>query len=482
MYRIWTSLCCSSLLALLACASGTVTDGSAGEAKAQEPSDPALAAAPAPTGRAGRTGQTAQTAQAAATAAAPTDPAVPTPALAYAATAELPRELPADYLTFSDACAPGDVITIAAIGDIMGHRELQRQAYASSSHYRAIWSGISDLLGQADITYGNLEAPTADGIARNGQEVDDPGVSFDNEVYTGYARFNINKVIIQDLVKTGFDVVSTANNHSLDRDARGIDRTIAALRHRGLKYTGTRKQGSKSRWHTVTETRGMRIAWLACTLHTNFGKDLQDQVLRCFDRKQRVEKLVRKLAAKTNIDAVIVTPHWGKEYAPQPRERQTSHAQRWLDAGATAIIGSHPHVVETWAKMPTADGREGFVFYSLGNFISHQRTLNRRSSLVLYFGLRKDKDGIVRVVGARYVPLHMRMVGNKKKFFIEAIDTVGGPADARALLVKQLGNSNLMAPDEPLNVAPHCDRAWEFPTPAAVRAKPKPDPAAGKKK
>jgi poly-gamma-glutamate synthesis protein (capsule biosynthesis protein) len=366
-----------------------------------------------------------------------------------------PVEIPDDYLAFEGACAPEEVVTIAAVGDIMGHREIQRQAYASEEGFKAVWSNIADLLAAADITYGNLEAPTAPGLGRDHEPHDDPGRRFDNKVYSGYARFNIHPSILDDLVDAGFDVVSTANNHSLDRDAEGIDRTIAQLRKRKLKFTGTRPAGSDKRFWTVTEAKGMRVAWVACTLHTNFGKDDQGQVLHCFEPGDPVRKVVRKLRKRSDVDAIIVTPHWGKEYTHEPSARQQKFAQRWLDAGATAIIGSHPHVVEPWEIRETDDGRQGFVFYSLGNFFSHQRTLNRRSTVILYLGLAKTEGG-VQVVGARYVPLHVRMEGDKKAFFVEAIDRVGGPKDARALLTKLLGDSGLAPPALPIDIRPYC--------------------------
>jgi poly-gamma-glutamate synthesis protein (capsule biosynthesis protein) len=374
-----------------------------------------------------------------------------------------PRDLPEGYLAFEGACDPGQTITIAAIGDIMGHRELQRQAYRSDRGFRDLWGSIEDLLGRADVTYGNLETPSARGLLRTGSETGDPGRTFDNHVYSGYAKFNVHASIVEDLVNTGFDIVSTANNHALDREFLGVDRTLEVLDDAGLKHTGTRRQGSNDPWHAVTTVEGMSIAWVACTKHTNFGKDDHDQVLDCFEKADRVRDLVSTLARDPNIDAVIVTPHWGNEYSHEPNERQLEHAQRWADAGATAILGSHPHVIEPWTKLTTRDGREVFVIYSLGNFVSHQRTLNRRSTVILYLGLRKTADG-VRVVGARYVPVHVRMVGNKHAFHAEAIDRVGGPQDARKLLVDLLGPDNLMAPDEELEVAPHCDPQWEFPS------------------
>ncbi|MEM6996971.1 MAG: CapA family protein, partial [Myxococcota bacterium] len=197
---------------------------------------------------------------------------------------EPPESLPDGYLAFDRACEPGQrEITIAAVGDLLIHRELQRQAFASSQHFRALWSGVESLIAAADVSYANLEGPTAQGIDRWGKERKDPGMVFDNKVYSGYARFNYHPAIVTDLVASGFDIVSTANNHSLDRGPLGVDRTIDALNDAKLPFTGTRKQaGGKAPWHAVTDVQGIAIAWLACTLHTNYQADDFGQVLRCF--------------------------------------------------------------------------------------------------------------------------------------------------------------------------------------------------------
>lgn len=399
----------------------------------------------------------------------PAEAPIPAPAqdelVAHEDVAEAPapapvRPLPEDYLHFGGACDPGRIVTVAAIGDLMFHHELQQQAYRAPDRFLDLWSSVIDLLGAADITYGNLESPAAWGIDRKDAEAPDPGLRFDNKVYSGYARFNVHPSIADDLVRTGFDVVSTANNHALDRGSLGVDRTLDALDQAGLRHTGTRRRGTEEPWHTVTAAHGIRIAWLACTLHTNFGRDHHDQVLDCFDKEQRVARLVGELRARPDIDAVIVTPHWGREYEARPDAKQVEYAQRWIDAGALAIVGNHAHVLSPWERREAADGRETFVIYSLGNFVSHQRTLDRRTTILLYLGLRKVADGDVRIVGASYVPLHVRMEGNKEAFFVEAIDRVGGPRDARAHVVELYGTANLQPVDAPIDVAPHCRPAW----------------------
>jgi hypothetical protein len=367
--------------------------------------------------------------------------------------------LPDGYLTFDDACEVEGVVTIGAIGDVLLHHELQKQAFAEKDRYVDLWSSILDLLRQPDITWANLEGPAARGIDRKGNEVEDPGPRFDNVVYTGYPRFNYHASIAQDLRKSGVDIVSTANNHAFDRYELGVERTIEALKKAKLPFVGTRARGSKAPWHVVTEVGGLRLAWVACTIFTNFHKDTQGQVLYCF-KGDTVAKLVAELDADDEVDAVIVTPHWGKEYLTEPGERQLEYARRWVDAGAVAIIGAHPHVLQPWEKLQTPDGRDAFIIHSLGNFVSHQRELPRRTTILLYLGLGKRPDGKVVPVGARYVPLHVRMEGKMERFYVESIDRAGGPDDARALALDMYGLHNLMSPEEDLDVRPHCDPSW----------------------
>lgn len=366
-----------------------------------------------------------------------------------------PRPMPAGYLGFARACEARERLVVAAVGDLLIHHELQIQATRAPTRFRALWAGVEDLLQRADLAYANLEVPLAAGVLRSGEETADPGLVFDRKVYTAYPRFNVHPSMAEDLVTSGVDVVSTANNHALDRGPLGVDKTVAALEAAGLRFTGTRAQGDASTpWHTTTTARGLVVAWLACTLHTNMIADAGRQVLRCFDDRT-VEDAVRRLAGDPAIDAVIVTPHWGKEYSPEPSKQQRQYARAWAEAGATAIVGAHPHVLQPWEKLTTTDGREVLVAYSLGNFVSHQPELPKRSTIVLMFGLGRSRAGEKAfVTGAGYVPVHVRE--EKEEYFAEAIDRVGGPADARELVVGMFGADNLLRPDGAIEVAPQC--------------------------
>ncbi len=354
---------------------------------------------------------------------------------------------------FKAACVPGDTLTIAAVGDLLLHHELQIQAYAEPENFVSIWGGVRDLIAHADVGYANLEGTTAAGYNRKGARVRDPGRKFDGVIYSSYPRFNYHPSLLDDLVTTGVDVVSTANNHALDREAPGVDATIAALDAVKIAHTGTRPRGQQTPWHALTTTRGVTIAWLACAHHTNGITDAESQVLSCGEPDVLV-KLVQQLAADPAIDAVIVTPHWGKEYQPAPDRTQRALARRLAEAGATAILGSHPHVLQPWEVLPGAGGRETFVIYSLGNFASHQPELPRRSTMLLYLGLTRPPGGKAFVHGVRYVPLHVRQDG--QQFFVEAIDRVGGPEDSRALTTVMFGEAAVQAPDAPVATRPAC--------------------------
>jgi hypothetical protein len=352
-------------------------------------------------------------------------------------------------LKFTDACRAGTQITIAAVGDVLLHSPLQVQAYGSPEGHHSLWKHVEPLLARADLTYGNLEGPCADGVTTSG-EARDPGEHFDNHVYSSYPQFNYHPSLIGALVSTGFDVVSTANNHAMDRRALGADRTIANLKKAGLPFAGTRPSNDDSAsWYTVTEAKGVKVAWVACSFSTNGIPDTKHQVLHCYEDKATLLATIRSLKTRDGIDAVVVTPHWGIEYNHTPEAQEKGLAHELLDAGALVVLGGHPHVVQPWEKYTTRDGREGFVIYSLGNFVSGQSGTDKRSSLILYVGLTKGSDGKVAVNGVRHMPLTM----GASPYTVQL-----GSGDSLALTNRILGSWNKLEATEPLVTNPECRR------------------------
>ena len=322
-------------------------------------------------------------------------------------------------LLFDAACEPGMTLTVAAVGDLLLQGPLQRQAYDADDGFISLWSGVADLLAAADVSYANLEGPTARGVNRAGHDVPDPGRVFDGTVYADYPRFNYHPSLVEDLLETGIDVVSTSNNHSLDRRVLGIDRTIEALGSAGLPFTGTRRSRGAGTWQAYTDSAGFRLAWIGCTYGTNGIPDDERQVRHCYADEGDILAQIAELKLEPGVDAVIVTPHWGIEYTHEPADREIRLAHAFIDAGAVAVLGAHPHVVQPWERYVTAGGREGFIVYSLGNFVSDQSQLGRRSTILLYLGLKRLGTGEVVAYGARYVPLALDRSNGRHLFAID---------------------------------------------------------------
>lgn len=372
-------------------------------------------------------------------------------------------------IAFGDACQAGDRITIAAVGDVLLHSRLQRQGVKHEDRFRSLWAPVDDLIEGADIAYANLEGPTASGVLEGGELTDDPGFRFDGDVYSTWPRFNYHPYLVEDLEMAGFDVVSTANNHTLDRAGVGVDRTIDALESAGLEYTGTRrstwkKRGVPKRWHVVTEHDGWKIAWLACTYSTNGLPDYHDQVLFCYDDREVVVGTVEQLAKDSSLDAIIVTPHWGWEYREEPRGKQRKLGRELIDAGATAVIGGHVHVLQPWEKHTTEEGREGFILYSTGNFVSNMAELAERTSIMLMLGLTRDPDGgRAKINGVRYVPLWLHRDRGYRYVGDIARSEAKIPKEAGAHVHRIFGSYNVFDPDDPFETTPQCDETWTPP-------------------
>jgi poly-gamma-glutamate synthesis protein (capsule biosynthesis protein) len=330
---------------------------------------------------------------------------------ALPASALATQEMPA-YRTARACIQP---IVMAAVGDVLLHDPFQRWAAEQPEGFFTAMAPVQDLLQGADVTVANLEGPAAANIAVGGSEAAAPATRYDGNVYKGYPLFNYHPSIIRDLQRMGVDVLQNANNHALDRGSLGVDRTLAALDAAGMPHTGTRLSTARSagyRWSTsYTVRRGdhrYKFAFISCTYGTNGVPDDHAQVLKCYDQRDELLAQVRALHADRSNAAVIVMPHWGIEYQPLPDANQIALAQELADAGATAIIGTHPHVVEPEAMLTTRDGRIVPVVYSLGNFVSHQVGLPRLATAIYLLGFTPTRDGRLAATMTGWIPLRMQ--------------------------------------------------------------------------
>jgi poly-gamma-glutamate synthesis protein (capsule biosynthesis protein) len=359
-------------------------------------------------------------------------------------------------VSFSRGIDPARMLTVAAVGDVIMHDRLQKYAAGHEDGFFAMMAPVADIIQAADVSFANLEGPAAPGVTANGRKVKEPEGRYDGRVYAGYPSFNYHPSIAADLKRAGFDVVLTANNHALDRRSAGADGTVATLTAADLPFTGSRAKDETDRpWYTITPVASragsFNIAWLGCTYGTNDVPDPHGQILNCYEDRELVLEEIAALRTRKDVHGVFFAPHWGAEYEHEPDEKQKALAYDALDAGAMAVIGTHSHVISPWEKYVTKDGRETFITYSLGNFVSNQEGLERRASIILLLGLMPDLTGENLVVAAaNWVPIHMYRADGKGitgPIYAQAIDRTSGHEEAMAILLKHLPAANIHPPN-----------------------------------
>nr|WP_248893783.1 CapA family protein [Bacillus methanolicus] len=188
---------------------------------------------------------------------------------------------------------------------------------------------------------------------------------------SSYPMFNSPQEVGDAFIDAGVDIVSTANNHSLDKGEKGILAAINYYHKKGLPYVGSFKDQADQQTLRILNANGIRVAYLAYTFGTNgipipSGKKYLVNLIDGQKMKNDIQR------AKQKADIVVISIHWGNEYQRLPSDKQKRLAQFLSNEGADIIFGHHPHVLEPMDWIQAKDGRKTFVVYSLGNFLSGQ--------------------------------------------------------------------------------------------------------------
>lgn len=346
-------------------------------------------------------------------------------------------------IKFSNACVPArQTYTIGFGGDLLMHMPLQTQGMSEKSGFASLWPDLLDLFQSVSLAYLNLETPLSS-----------------KKKISSYPMFNTSSRLASDLVTSGIDIVSTANNHALDAGPKGVDSTIQNLDAAGLKYFGTRMSDGSGQWYATARVGSLTLAFVACTFSTNGIGDRYSQVMDCFGKGETPSPtligLVQQLAASPNISAVIVTPHWGVEYTNKPHTSQKNLARALVDAGALAVVGTHPHVIQPWAKMTSAAGQETLVVYSTGNLTTNRKEANMRTSIFVVLGISVSQNNIW-INGVRYVPLYMDRDRGYKARPAELVSG-GGESIPADIAARYYGTVNRLRINEPVVTNPECN-------------------------
>lgn len=297
-------------------------------------------------------------------------------------------------------------IHISAIGDIMCHLTNIKNAYNPTSKdydFSNVFKNIKDYTENADITIGNLETTFA-GESRG---------------YTGYPTFNTPEILGENLKDIGVDVLSTANNHCMDKGYSGLVSTLNFLDQYDISHMGTSRSEEEQNKILVKDVNGIKIAFLSFTYGTNGITVPSDKSysVNLID-KELIKKQI-ELAKAENVDVICVNMHWGVEYKLKQNSTQEDLADFLFKNGVDIILGSHPHVLEPMEKRTITldDGttKDGFVIYSLGNFVSGQIYANTKSTVILDIQITKDSENKISIDSINYTPVYLYDKGANAK-------------------------------------------------------------------
>lgn len=274
---------------------------------------------------------------------------------------------------------PASTETLMAVGDLNFHNGLEAKILADPEYP---WLGVKDVLRRATVLIGNLESPLSN-----------RGFMYTKK--TWLLRADPRTALA--LRTAGFKVVTLANNHMMDYGPPALLDTLFTLKRLGILHTGAGMSMEKARQAVIYKTpQGVRFAFLAYSL--TFPEEFWAKA----DRPgtvygSPVTFLADIKKARQIADHVVVSFHWGEELKSELRPYQKSFAHLCIDAGASLVLGHHPHVLQ---GLEVYHG--GLVAYSLGNFAFGSLSHKTRDSIIL--AVEYDRAGLIR---ARLYPVNI---------------------------------------------------------------------------
>lgn len=273
-----------------------------------------------------------------------------------------------------------------------------------------LFANIKPLLSTADFSIANLECVLAD-----------TGLKPLHKRFV----FRGNPEWLSTILDNGITHLNLANNHSFDYGAEGIRQTVSNLNTHGIKPIGIRGKNPGSYLPTIIEKNEIHLAIFAsCPL------DQQDTLI-CTETASVLSDRIRAFKKIHPNYLVIICLHWGIELRSTPTSEQIEQAHLLIDAGADAIIGHHPHVVQT---IENYKGK--YIFYSIGNFIFDNNYPPCNTGIFPIFSL--SKNGIASVDIEPFTMLHSQPIAmslEQSSLFMKKLASV-----SKTITIKQDDN------------------------------------------
>jgi poly-gamma-glutamate capsule biosynthesis protein CapA/YwtB (metallophosphatase superfamily) len=308
---------------------------------------------------------------------------------------------PAASPSSASASAAPQGFTLLATGDVLIHQDLELTAGArqddGSYDFSAVLAPVAPLIRRADLAICHLETPVA---PRGGP-------------YRGYPSFAVQPEIVDALAGAGYDLCSTASNHSLDDGAAGLARTLDALDAAGIAHSGTYRTEADSLQPTIVDVHGIKVGHVAATYGLNGGGPPADRawevsVADVPDVAGMLAAAARAKAAGAKV--VIASLHCCVEYQHDPTGAQVAAVRTLLASpDIDLVLGHHAHVVQPFESI----GGE-WAAYGLGNFVAEMaKGGDPYDEVAARFTFTRGADGRFTVTKAEAIPLHVDVLNGR---------------------------------------------------------------------
>ena len=273
-------------------------------------------------------------------------------------------------------------LSLIAVGDVLIHESVYKDAYKNGKYdFSHMFTEIEPIIKNYDLKFCNQESTIGGSVL---------GIS-------GYPSFNSPDEIGDEIVSLGFNLISLANNHVMDRGEDAVLYSNSYWKSKDVITAGSYLNYDEMNNINIYEQNGIKYAFLAYTTSLN-GYLTKDYLVNMYS-DEKVKNDIEEV--EDQVDLIIVSMHWGIEYNNYPNNEQTRIANYLSELGVNLVIGHHPHVVQ-----PVSYINDTLVIYSLGNFISNQLSIGLNQGIGLMVGM----DIIVDENGIRFEYLYKELI------------------------------------------------------------------------
>ena len=286
-----------------------------------------------------------------------------------------------------------NVLRMVAVGDNLIHDAVINSGKEQDWNFDFLYENIKEDIKKADLASVNQETP----FIKNHDQA------------AGYPDFATPTEVGDALVNAGFDIVTQATEHAFDRESDGITESVEFWDKSYPKITnlGIHEKDNESRYQII-EKKNFKVAVMNYSSMISENHSIpstESYMVDTYSEKKVKEDLAK---AKEEADVSIVYLHSGKSDAEDLDEKLQEKINFLAEQGADVVICSHPHILKKYGKLTRPDGKEMLVYYSIGNFVSHQSSLENLLGGMAEFTLKKDaKSGEVTIEEYSLVPLVM---------------------------------------------------------------------------